>query len=512
MNIESSAGSAVVLRRRSGWEAAELGILLWQMNWKALFLFFGIPMTLCAVIVRLMPASVIQFAGLSMWWLLPLLDRFALQVVSVRFFDPHAPVKKIVKDLGRNLGRGLCGDLLWRRFSPFRSARMPITVLEKLKGSQLRKRKQLLGRNGLDFGFPLTLICLAMESILSFGELAFLFAMGKLFFPWYFTDIWTFTEQSTGILTAVTWINSTLVESLYVCMGFGLYINSRVETEGWDIEILFRKIAERKRRSPKAFVIPVLAILLTSLVCVLPASAETVQEEEIEKTAGISAELLSPEKTAASDAALLEEVLASPDFGQLKKGWKIQFKERNGENKTETFTLRNFPRLEELFGIIIRAAAVLIIAGALAASFYQLHKRGMLFAKSKKGIPVSSDGTLRKTGKTKEDPEALLETALTLHREGKVREGWALCFRAFLAALARLGISFPDEATEYEALALARRKNVTGAEKFASFINCWVSFAYGGRIPAEGSFNLSIRDCQTLLETASGFFGSEGTQ
>jgi hypothetical protein len=506
MNDKNSAGAAVVLRRRSGWEAAELGILLWQMNWKALFLFFGIPMSLCALTARLMPASIIQFAGVAVWWLLPLLDRFALHVLSIRFFEPLTPVRKLFTGLGRNIGQGLVGDLLWRRFSPFRSARMPVTVLEKLKGSQLRKRKQLLNRNGLDFGFPLTLICLALESALGFGELAFIYVVGKLFFPWYFTDIWTFTEEGIGILTAVTWINSTLVESLYVCMGFGLYINSRVETEGWDIEILFKKIAEKKNKSSKA--LPVLAILLASLIFVVPAGAEETVETETVESMGISAELLEPEKTAAPDAALLEEVLASPDFGHIKNGWKIQFKKQTRDTLPGTIQWRDFPQFQEIIGIIIRAAAVLIIAAALGMSIYTQYKKRHPFAAGRER------GTLRKTGKAAADPAALLEAALAFHREGKIREGWALCFRAFLAALARRGINFPDEATEYEALALTRRKKDidTGyKEQFEEFIQCWVSFAYGGKTPAENSFDLSVRNCQSLLD-ASGFSGSQEAQ
>jgi hypothetical protein len=493
-----------MLRRRSGWEAAELGILLWQMNWKALVLFFGIPMTLCVALLRFMPEPALQIGGLAVWWLLPLLDRFALQVVSVRFFDPHAPLKNIFNGLGKNLVQGLPGDLLWRRFSPFRSARMPITVLEKIKGPALRKRKQLLSRNGLDFGFPLTMICLVLESALGFGELAFIFAIGQLFFPWYFTDLSSFTEEGLEIVTLVTWVNSILVESLYICMGFGIYINSRVETEGWDIELLFKKIAEKKKKSPKvqtpalARLVPVLALLLASMVVAFPAGAE---ETTVEETVP-SAELLEPETTAASDAALLQEVLASPDFGQHKDSWKIQLKEKMQDLRLpEPLQFRKFPNLEKFFGIVIRTAAVLAIASALGISVYLLYKRrrsaaAFAFNRKEKGI-------LHRTEKADADALALLEKAAALHGEGKIREGWALCFRAFLAALDKWSIHFPDDATEYEALALTRRKNIESGcrEKFENFIEHWVSFAYGGRKAAAGIFDAAINDCKMLLTT-----------
>jgi hypothetical protein len=50
-------------------------------------------------------------------------------------------------------------------------------------------------------------------------------------------------------------VNFLVVESIYVCMGFGLYLNSRVEVEGWDLELLFRKFAARRRRGSEGGVV-----------------------------------------------------------------------------------------------------------------------------------------------------------------------------------------------------------------------------------------------------------------
>jgi hypothetical protein len=285
-------------------------------------------------------------------------------------------------------------------------------------------------------------------------------------------------------------------------MGFGIYINSRVETEGWDIELLFKKIAEKKTKSPKAqtpALAPILAILLSSLVFVFPAGAEeTTMEESVP-----SAELLEPEAAAASDAALLQEVLASPDFGQHKDSWKIQLKKKTQDDaRKEPLRFREFPHLEEIFGIILRAAAVLAIASALCISVYLLYKRRRSVA-ALAFINKREKGTQRKTEKAEADALALLEAAEALHGEGKIREGWALCFRAFLAALARRGINFSGDATEYEALALTRQKSIETEcrEKFETFIKHWISFAYGGRDPVVESFNSAINDCKMLLTT-----------
>jgi hypothetical protein len=511
----------VALRRRGGWEAAEMGVLLWRSNGKALLLFFGLPLTLCALGVRFLPPAVSGVGGLVLWWLLPFLDRFALQVVSVRFFEPRSPVKQLFKGLGANLFRGLPGDLLWRRFSPFRSAQMPIAVLEKLRGKRLRERKRLLRKNGLDFGFTLTLICLGLELALGLGELVFIYTLGELSFPWFFGGI----GEIAGVLMTVTWINQVLIESLYVCMGFGLYINSRVETEGWDLELLFKGLGEKKpppgRGRPAAFTAAFWVLAVMAAFPGLPANAAEPAVSAGEKPAppggpagkGTEA-VFSPPPADKADAALLGEVLASPDFGTTKPGWKIRFKKKPPGDKTFSGfpALRDFPDPREILGLILRAALISAAAAALAAGAYAAYRRRRLAVKTGKrrgGGPEASPEPADSA-----DPAALLDKAAVLHRAGRVRNAWALCLRAFIAAFsAGTRRLIPGDATEYEVLALARRESAAGQAEgrpggdparlaaLENFIRRWVSFAYGGREPEKESFETSLRDCRGMIET-----------
>ncbi|MDR1306710.1 MAG: hypothetical protein LBK74_03955 [Treponema sp.] len=493
---------AVTLRRRSGWEAADMGILLWRLNWKPLLLFIGIPITLCTAAARFIPPDKLFIANIVLWWALPLMDRFTLQVVSVRFFEPGSPVKRLFKGLGKTIRQGLAGDLLWRRFSPWRSARMPIVALEKQKGRQLRRRREFLSRNSLDFGFPLTLICLGLKTILSLGEAAFAYVICRLFFPWVFPNVWTFLENGMGIMLITSWFNDILIESLYVCMGFGLYINSRVETEGWDIELLFKENAQKapviqktaagqKTPAVKTAMAPsaVAAVLAALLACTVPAGAEETAEPPAPAAEAVSAELYTAEPADARDAALLEEVYTSPDFGTSRQSWRIRFKKNEGAAAVPRF--RDLPQLQEVSGLLLRA----FVAAALVTGLVF----GLRFALKKRRASVSGTGggTLSGTVETAADPEGLLEKAAALHGEGKIREGWALCFLAFIAALTKRGISFPGEATEYEALALVRRSGVD-AGPFENFIRRWIPFAYGGRTPEEGSFAASLEACRGL--------------
>jgi hypothetical protein len=192
-----------------------------------------------------LPEGFSEAARAAGWWLLPLADRFALRVVSLRFFEPRSGYGRLFRGLGGCLKTGLLGDLLWRRFSPYRSARMPVMILEKLKGGALRRRKRLLQGSGLGFGFLITAVCMVLKAALVLGENLFVYSMFEMARPGYYRDFNAFTESGNPLCLALGWFTVVLVETLYVCMGFALYINSRVETEGWDLEILFKNLSDK---------------------------------------------------------------------------------------------------------------------------------------------------------------------------------------------------------------------------------------------------------------------------
>jgi hypothetical protein len=257
------------LRRRSLWEAADSGLLLWRRNLGYFIPFFAIPLWICAFALRFLPAlapqvllppqddSVISFPGglpliwswAILWWLNPLFDRLILHVAAKRFFEPQVSFRRIFQGLGKSLGRGLAGDLLWRRLSPWRAAVLPLRLLEQGPGGRrLRERKRALSQGGLHFCIFLTGWCFTLQWILLAGEALFVLMISGLFFNVQlsgFTDIFL----GKGLYYYTAWcVNYLVVESLYVCMGFGLYLNSRVEVEGWDIELLFRKFTARRAR------------------------------------------------------------------------------------------------------------------------------------------------------------------------------------------------------------------------------------------------------------------------
>jgi hypothetical protein len=479
-----------------------------------LLCFYGIPLGLVTFCGFFLPGDFITYFGFVLWWLKPFFDRFALHVISLRFFQPDARFPRLFKGLGKSLRRGIIGDLLWRRFSPCRSSRMPLVVLEGLRGPSLKKRRSLMNPRGLSFGFPITVICLVLNSVLVYGELAFIYGIFELVQPGFLGDIWEFSIRLTKYTLPLSWFNQIFLETLYVCMGFGIYINSRVETEGWDIELLFKKCTEKAAARRSAGIVKSAAVCLILASVLAPARVFAASEEPaaparvfaaVEKPAPVRAAepafpkepvspgLFVPAPLPEKSAEELKEALASKDFGNEKPSWKIQLKKDREPGDSDfdvTWKDLDFPWLKEVLGIIIRTAIILAVVFAifLAASYFYKHRPAFTGKKNFAVYGVRNAAA---------DPEELLKKAAAFHAEGRTREAWACCFRAFIASLSlRWGIAFPPEATEYEALALAGTKN----GDFPRFVSRWIAFAYGDKTPEEGAFDESVGACRRIVE------------
>ena len=243
--VNSFFDSTLRLRRRNVWEACDSGILIWRKSFVYLIPFFAIPFWITACCLRFIPWDYYFIPYIALWWLKPFFDRLILHVVSRRFFNEPSSSdgNKLVSFHFGNIRRGLLGDLLWRRFSPYRASYMPLRVLERTSIKQFKLRKKTLAEGGLNFCAFISGFGLAAEALLLFGEILFALISIQLFSPAAFSYI-SDNQATVEVIAFITFcFNYILVESLYVCMGFGLYINSRVELEGWDLQLLFSKFA-----------------------------------------------------------------------------------------------------------------------------------------------------------------------------------------------------------------------------------------------------------------------------
>ena len=495
-NMDSVHDSALSLRSRSVWEAVDSGVLLWRSNFVFFIPFFAVPVWVAACCLRLFSGELFFIPYLGLWWLKPLFDRLILHIVSKRFFGSSSQLK--LKDIGRGISemrRGLLGDLLWRRFSPGRAAKMPVRVLERLGAKQFAMRKKVLEGGGINFCSFISILGLALEAALLLGEVLFALMTASLFFP---TAI-EYLEENNHIaeifIFAAFCFNYILVESLYVCMGFGLYINSRVEVEGWDLELLFKKFTARK--SDTRFL---KVVLLVCLFIVLPFSAYS------EITAEFPDDFPAAAEKAVHD---LQEILSSPDFGSEREGWTIRFKSSDDEELPDVDFGESFGKIRYIFGFLLRLFVVLVILGFAIFVFYWLIKNrrqlslGKLF--TQKSSSLIKNRRPEVSGKS---TEMLFSKAEDFFKTGNLREAWAACFSGCLEAYSlSCSIAFPAGATEYDCLRLVRECAVSIREEadyresaFDEIVQNWILFAYGSRPPVRGTFEKALAHGRSLLE------------
>ena len=478
------SGGALSLRQRSVWEAVDSGVLLWRHSFVYFILFFAIPVWVSACCLRLLPGNFYYLSYLILWWLKPFFDRFVLHVVSRRFFDTKAASKlaELRGFLSDTCFRGLLGDLCWRRFSPGRSARMPIRILERIEKEQFRQRKKALAGGGLNFCFLISAVCLVMEAMLLFGEIVFVMLITQMFFPSAFLYMRDNFEVVEIFIFAAYCFNYIIVESLYVCMGFGLYINSRVEVEGWDLQLLFQKFA-----GPTVKAVLTAGLFLALLF--MPLSQAGAGES------GDTVEFFPSDfpSVPADSLEKLDTILASKDFGYEKEGWGIQLRHASETPELPDLNLESWlEKIRRMFGLVLRFFMALSIAAFLAFAFWWLRKYNWNSLRGKAG-PRDRGESYGNLLLSAESPESLFARAEDLFGRGHFREAWAACLCGCIGAYSKYrSLSFPAGATEYDCLELLRKALPGEADGFAELVQNWVLLAYGNRAPEPGAFEKAL--------------------
>jgi len=506
--VKTFSFSALILRRRSVWEAADSGLLLWRSNFAYLIPFYVVPVLIAAVALRLFLPENLRFVSyLALWWFKPLFERLALHIVSVRFFGsgaepspasgitpadiPEAEPPRRFGELCKGIWqmrRGLSGDLLWRRFFPGRSALMPIRTLERSGGQRFHQRKRNLSSGGLDFCILVTFLCLVLEAVLLAGKVSFVRMTLQMFFPEGIHFLSNNMETLELLIFAAFCFNYILVGSLYVCMGFGLYLNSRVEVEGWDLQLLFQKFAARPAGRSASRPGAGLALLLC-LFLLLPQTAH-----------GDSQALPSPDPR---HLEMLEEILASPDFGEFREGWRIGFRERAARERRREMPAFNMPNLENIrqaFGYIVRGIAILALA--VFVVFAVIYWYRTYWKNRRTGGGVQSGGkNYAPLQFSTASPESLFACAEDFFRQGNLRQAWAACLAGCIAACSKYRrVSFPAATTEYGCLQIIRRNMPEESAGFGELVRNWILFAYGGRLPADAAFEQALSYGRSLLQ------------
>ena len=451
------ADLAVTLRRRTPWEAADLGFAMLQRWWKPVFTAHAlvlVPVTALSIAIGWAYESM-WLALLLVWWLEPVYDRAVLHVLSRAVFGAVPAPREVLRSAREWLHTGLVAALTLDRIDFSRSFNLPVRQLEGQRGGEARERRRVLGRRARGHAVWLTLVWLHFETalLLSLGS------VHELLLPAQLERARGADEPFLGGLTEFLQLFSLsdvlafaavllFLEPFYVAAGFALYLNRRTLLEGWDIEVALRGLAARHVAGAIA-----LGIALAFLA---PFSAEA-QEKHPKKE--------------------IVEVMKAPEFGHERETtrWVARDPAKPRQVKPSRFW--------EWIGLALgKAAEVLLWGLAGAAIVYALWwlarmlPRAVEPARERYSPPPALFGMDLAPDSLPPDVPA---TAAALAREGRLREALSLLYRGALSELVhQRGVELLPSHTEGEAVRLA------GVPYFASLVEAWRECAYARRTPS----------------------------
>lgn len=242
------------IRPRGDWEAADLGFALARRDfWRCLgvwWLAMGVPLAVAGVLLAAHPF----WLALLVWWFKPAASRLVLFVLSRRLFGERPGWRAVAREIPRAWTRRFAYRFLWARLSPWQPVTLPVEDLEGLRGKSFQQRAGQLVRRGDSAVMWLSFLSVVTSAWLALG-IGLVLAM---MLPEGLGGAWSEAMQSwdgrrpLDVPPLIAWTSVgcgllavSLTDLFVTGAGFGIYLNNRTWLEGWDVELAFRRLAQR---------------------------------------------------------------------------------------------------------------------------------------------------------------------------------------------------------------------------------------------------------------------------
>lgn len=490
------------IRLRSPWEAVDLGFAMVQTWSKTIYAPWALFLLGFATLLwSIVPEDSLWLAPLILWWSKPVYDRLLLYILSQELFSLSEgglwySLKKLPSLM---LGNGLMGGLTIRRLSASRGFNLPIWQLEGLKGPARKKRQNILQTTAHSQAVWLMIACTHIEVILNFAFFGLVFlwlpsSMQENFFSQFILE--ESTETMGYWIELLSYIFYTLsiiiMEPFYVAGCFGLYINRRTQLESWDIELVFRNMADR------------LQSLKTGLGQTQPGKLNSIFLALILSTTALGFSLTSEPVLAADEPTassilpaeqskpVIEALMKTEALSHTKKISYWTLKEFNFDQDEEP-DLNGFEQIiltiSKLFAVAFESVLWILLLVAIALLIVYRDRWLSLFqveakAKTKKTIPDVLFGMDIRPDSLPDDIPA---AASAFWQQGKHREALSLLYRGALMRLVTQDqILLEDSHTEGDVLKLSRKVLHRQREQYLEKLtHVWRRAAYAHRFPDE---------------------------
>lgn len=472
------------IRPRAPWESIDLGCSLARKHIGAIWKAWAVTvLPLWAVLVVLLQNHPV-WLFLCVWWLKPIYDRVTLMVVSRALFGAVPTTMEVLKSWPKMLVRRFWFALFIGRFSPARSLTLPVAELEGLRGAAYSQRVNLLERNGGEGATMATLAGMVLEWVTGLGivMLAMMMVPGHVSSEWWegvseffmYDNVSEFSAGFFWLTVAVYMFAVTVMEPFYVSSGFALYINSRTLTEGWDIELAFKRLGIRLKELKSGASGKGVALLLLTILSV-----------------GSLAE------THAADGGYREsaqQVLADEDFTIHHRNVEVPVDETGGDNAflewlTNLFGAAGAPAFMGLVGGIIFWIVLVLVVGGL---IYLIVRNRHIFSSGTSGrrggaIKPKTEAVMGMDVRPESLPDDVVAAARKAWRDGDSHLGLSLLYRGAIVWFVHRD-ALPIEESDTEGDCLRRVETVASSEYapyFSDLTGAWVNTAYGEKEPED---------------------------
>lgn len=427
-----------------------------------------------------------------MWWLKPLLDRPPLYLLSQALFSESPDRRQFWRELPGLLRKQALAALTWRRFDTARAFTLPVGQLEGLTGKARRQRLRDLGQPGRGPAVWLTVVCLHVEIALDLALITLVWMLIPDFVALEFFDLFDDSDEWSQLwLNVVGFCGLSLVEPFYVAGGFALYLNRRIWLEAWDLELGFRRLAERLAQAATMVVIVIgvglWAISGVSMAADAPPQGGREVYSLCEQRRSREAQLAqapSPIQRA------LAETLKEPELQVCERQERWQWRDALPDAPLESGNRDN--PLARWFATTVEIALWFALGLFIGIAIWWLWRRMPLgLATVRPCVRPSSAPPLLGRNESLVPPDASLgDAAWRLWNAGQPREALRLLYQGSLAGLAtQHGLSIRASATENECLRLAATQ--LADPELLDFLRrltrAWQATAYGCQPPDEAA-------------------------
>ena len=484
------------IRPRSRWESIDLGCAMARRSYGSILLAWMV------CVWPLWAAGVIGLGYLCeggwhlfwsfvwIWFSLGIGGRLPLHVVSRELFGEKVTAWQVIKLWPKMLVQNLW-TAFTSRLSMTRGLSLPVSQLEGLKGSAYRSRVALLSRNGGDGASQAGMVSLLMVLVIVASCWFFIMMVYQFYgendlLERLFEDLYLHGDDYSNIWLMLLFycIGLTLIEPLYIGAGFAIYVNSRTMTEGWDIELSFKRLSERLRANFKVSdahkaksSMSGKGMLLLMLSFFLFTTVDSLAETAKERVDRITSK---EEYTVHQRQEKVYE--SSSSFGSSSSSGSSHSRSSSSSGGNGWFFLEGISQVI-FFGLL--AFLIGLVIWVIMKNKHALNKVNSLSepddistVKSVMGMDVTPESL----------PKALSDEAREAWLRGDHHAAMSLLYRGAISWMVNQGrVPIVESDTENDCVrrVLDKQEDIERGEFFECLTHSWVNLAYGKSLPAD---------------------------